>query len=218
MAFRAMVRNPFRCFLIILSIGFPFAISSVLFSFEGVAEQTILYGLNPGSGMWRIMDNCGNYYDPPGRGIILNKRTADQLHVEEGDRVWISSPGITVDDVEVTVSHVIEESFGSSCYMSMEGITAAFPVEEMANTVLLTAEPGEKEAIKEQVQRAGRVTWLVDARKIIGSYRDMMGSMLAMIYMFAILSAAAGILCVLEIGFSSLGGTKAEAVSVAAGM
>lgn len=39
MACRSIVRSPFRGFLIVLSIAFPFAMSSVLFSFEGVAEQ-----------------------------------------------------------------------------------------------------------------------------------------------------------------------------------
>ena len=36
------------------------------------------------------------------------------------------------------------------------------------------------------------MTWLVDAEKIVGSYRNMMGSMMAMIYMFALLSVSAG--------------------------
>lgn len=250
MTVRSMTRNPFRCFLIALSIGFPFAMSSVLFSFEGVAEQmffdqfekiqvydlqlsldrltspvrarqggelldgveraeavcrlavglqnenlteqAVLCGLNPESELWKIMDTRGNYYQPPQRGIILNQRTADGLCVDRGDTVWITSLGITLDPVKLTVSAVIDESFGSSCYMSMDGLAAAFPVGEAANTVLLAVETGRKEEVKEQVREAGQVAWLVDAGKITGSYRNMMGSMLAMIYMFAVLSVAAG--------------------------
>ena len=33
------MRNPFRGFLIVLAIAFPFSMSSVLFSFKGVADQ-----------------------------------------------------------------------------------------------------------------------------------------------------------------------------------
>ncbi len=250
MALRVVIRNPFRGFLVVLSVAFPFAMSSVLFSFEGVAEQmfldqfekiqvydlqlsldgfespvrarqggeildgvleaeavcrlpveicnenltdhAILYGLNPGSDLWKIVDNRGVSYDPPGRGIILNSRTAENLHVKKGDTVRLRSAGITVEAVEAAVEEIIEEGFGSGCYMSMEGLGAAFPVREAANTVLLKAEPGKKEALKDQVREAGRVTWLVDAEKIVGSYRNMMGSMMAMIYMFALLSVSAG--------------------------
>ena len=39
MGLRSVVRNPFRGFLIILAIAFPFSMSSVLFSFKGVADQ-----------------------------------------------------------------------------------------------------------------------------------------------------------------------------------
>lgn len=250
MALRSIIRNPFRGFLIALAVGFPFAMSSVLFSFEGIAEQmffnqfekiqvydlqlsldgftspiravqggetldgvveaeavcqltaeicnenlserTLLYGLNPCSNLWKIMDNEGVYYEPPDHGVILNSRTAEALHVNKGDTVRMQSPGITVDYVEVVVADIIEESFGSGCYMSMDGICNAFPMTAAANTVLLKAESGKIDQLKEQVRETSRVTWLVDTEKIIGSYRDMMGSMIFMIYMFALMAVAAG--------------------------
>lgn len=138
------------------------------------------------------MDNRGTYYEPPEYGVIINSRTAEKLHVQEGSAIDIQCPGISVEPVEVPVCQVIDESFGNSCYMSMEGIGEAFPTEIPANTVLLKAEPGKKADLKEQVRETSRVTWLVDTEKIVGSYRDMMQSMIAMIYMFAVLSAAAG--------------------------
>ncbi len=42
MGFRSVVRNPFRGFLIILAVSFPFSMTSVLLSFEGVRTRCIL--------------------------------------------------------------------------------------------------------------------------------------------------------------------------------
>ncbi|MCB7064699.1 ABC transporter permease [Enterocloster citroniae] len=250
MGCRSIARNPFRGFLLILAIGFPFSMASVLFSFNGVADQmymdqfdkvqvydlqlsldryvspvkaaqsggvlegveeseavctvqaeiknenlsefVMLYGLNPRSGLWRIMDNENNFYEPPDRGLIINSRIADKLHVKKGDMVRINCPGMTVEAVPVLVVQVIEESLGSGCYMSLGSFEQVFHTEPAANTVLLKTKAGKTESLKAEMLKTSRVTWLVDTKKITDSYRDMMGSMMAMIHMFAILAVASG--------------------------
>lgn len=250
MGCRAIARNPFRGFLIALAIGFPFSMSSVLLSFQGIADQmfmdqfekiqiydfqislnrydtpiraaqsgevlegvtvseavctaaaelkkenrskfVMLYGLNPGSENWLVMDNQGQYYEPPDGGILINSRIAEDLHVEAGDMIEITCPGMTVEQVKIPVVGVIAESFGSGCYMSLESFGKLFQTRCPANTVLLKVKEGKKEQVKQKLMETSQVTWLVDAGKIIGSYQDMMGSMLAMIHMFSIMSVAAG--------------------------
>lgn len=262
MGLRSILRNPFRGFLIVLAVGFPFSMSSVLFSFHVISEQmylnqfekiemydlqasldsivspvkarqggemlpgverveavfsypvelknenlsefAMLAGLNRGSELWRIMDNRGNYYEPPRRGLILNSRIAGKLHVKEGDRVEAACAGLTKGTVWLTVERVIEESLGSGCYISMEGIPQVFQTGPIANKVLLKAEPGRREEVKEALLNTSRVSWLVDAGKIVDSYRAMMGSMTAMIQMFALLSVASGGILIYNISMIGL--------------
>lgn len=250
MGFRSVVRNPFRGFLIILAIAFPFSMSSVLFSFEGVADQmyfdqfdkvqtydiqisldryvspirgetagegligvkkseaviqmavelkhenlsefAMVYGLNRESDMWRIMDLHGRFYEPPDDGIIINTRIAKKLHLAMGDLMEVSVPGLTAEPVKVPVKAVIAESLGSGCYMSASGFYHFFNSDPIAGTVLLTVEKGKMEEVREQLLKTSRVTWLVDTGRIIESYRDMMGSMMAMINMFSFMAVAAG--------------------------
>ncbi len=45
---------------------------------ENLTEFAMVYGLNPGSDMWRIMDLYGTFYEPPDDGIILNTRVAEK--------------------------------------------------------------------------------------------------------------------------------------------
>ena len=250
MGCRSIARNPFRGFLIVLAIGFPFSMASVLFSFQGVAEQMymdqfekiqlydlqisldgyttpvraaqggevlsgvteseavciksasvksenrsefiMLYGLNRGSGLWKVMDSQGAFYQPPSRGLIVNKRTAQKLHVQRGDMVELTCPGMTVEAVEVPVTAVIEESLGGGCYMSLDSFGKLFASDTAANTVLLKVEKGKLLEVREKLMETSHVNWLVDSGKIVDSYRDMMGSMLSMMNMLAFLSVASG--------------------------
>ncbi len=250
MGLRSVVRNPFRGFLIILAIAFPFSMSSVLFSFKGVADQmyfdqfskvqtydiqisldryvssirgksageeitgvekseaviqkavelkhenlsefAMIYGLNRESSMWRIMDLYGRFYDPPEEGIIINSRIAEKLHLEEGDVMEVSVPGLTAEAVKVPVKAVIKESLGGGCYISAKGFSRFFDSVPMAGTILLKVEHGKLDAVQEALLKTSRVTWMVDTGRITQSYRDMMGSMMAMIQMFSFMSVAAG--------------------------
>lgn len=250
MGCRSIARHPFRGFLIVLAVGFPFSMASVLFSFSGVADQmfmdqfekiqvydlqlsldryvspvraaqggeilpgvetaeavctvpaelknqnlsefVMIYGLNRGSDLWKIMDMYGNFYEPPDRGLILNSRTAEKLHVKQGDQVELTIPGMTVGTVRAPVAAVIIESLGSGCYMSLDSFERIFQTEPAADMVLLKTRKGRLGEVKEKVMETSRVTWLVDTGKIVDSYRDMMVSMMAMVSMFALLSVASG--------------------------
>lgn len=250
MGCRAIIRNPFREFLMVLAVAFPFSLTPVLLSFQDVADSmfmdqfekiqvydlqlsldrytspiraaegarvldgvaeaeavcnmpvtishesrsefAMVYGLNAGSDLWRIMDNRGTFHEPPENGIILNSRVAEKLHVKEGELVDVSCQGIGGEPSRIPVALVMEESFGSGCYMAMAGLPDYFNMPKAANTVLIKAEPGKLQTLKKKLLDTSHVTWMVDAKKVVKSYRDMMGSMLAMIHMFVILSVAAG--------------------------
>lgn len=247
---RSILRNPFRGFLIVLAVGFPFAMSSVLYSFEQVAEQmffdqfdkiqtydmqislgqftslnraantgmelhgvsdsegvaqlavelrhenrteyALLYGLNKGSEMWRIMDLYGVRYQPPDDGIILNSRTADKLNVKKGDVMEVVCTGLTPEAVKIPVAEIVDENFGSGCYISGEGIRNFFNTGSIAGTILLQVQPGQRQTVREQLLSTGYVTWMVDTERILEGYRAQMQSMMAMINMFALMSVAAG--------------------------
>lgn len=250
MGCRSIARNPFRGFLIILAISFPFSMASVLYSFaqvaaqmyfnqfdkiqtydmqislsgytsrqraantglelQGVAESegiiqvavelrhenrtefALLYGLNEGSELWRIMDLNDIYYQPRDDGMIINSRMADKLHLQQGDIIEVSATGLTAEPVKIPVADIIDESFGSGCYISGNGIRRFFNTDSIAGTILLKVEPGQRETVREQLLKTSQVEWLVDTARILESYRTQMQSMMTMMNMFAIMSVAAG--------------------------
>lgn len=250
MGLRSLTRNPFRGFLIVLAIGFPFSMSSILFSFrqfteqmyyqqfnmaqtydmqmtlsnyttgnkafeagmelngvtesEGVMQLNVklqhdnltefakLYGLNRHSDMWKIMDIFGRFYEPPDDGIILNSHTADKLHIKKGDILEVACTGLTVEKVKIPVIEVITENFGSSCYISNDGLKKYLHGSSMSNTVIINVKKQDSDSIRKQVLNTKQVIWLVDTDKILESYRGQMKSTMSMINTFAFISVIAG--------------------------
>jgi len=247
---RSIARNPFRGCLIILAIGFPFSMTSILFSFNQVTEQMYfqqfdmiqtydeqitllsanssiktanssmnlngvkksegifqftvqlqnqnktefakLYGLNKNSDMWRIMDIYGSYYQPPDDGIIIDSHTAKKLNIKKGDILEVTYAGLSSEKIKIPVTEVIVENFGSSCYMSGEGIQRFWHSKPMVNTIIIDAKSGYLETLQKQILNAKQVTWLVDTNRILKSYKEQMKSTVLMVNMFALISVAAG--------------------------
>ena len=259
---RAVFRNPMRGFLIILSIAFPFSMSTVLLSFDTVAgsmymdqfekiklydleisldhytdphqaaeaaeaiddityaeplsiltsalradnrtEYTLLYGIEKDSRLWHITDMYGQRYVPPTGGLILNWRTADKLKVRTGDTVELSCPALSEQYIRVPVTQVIYENVGGAAYTDIESIQRMLSSVTPVNTIIASIRPGSMQSVKDALSEAAHVTWVADAQKTLQAYLDMMKSMKAMIYMFALMSIVTGGILIYNISMINL--------------
>lgn len=259
---RAVFRNPMRGFLIILSIAFPFSMSTVLLSFDTVAdsmytdqfekiklydleisldhytdphqaaeaaeaiddityaeplsiltaalradnrtEYTLLYGIEKDSRLWHIRDMYGQRYAPPTGGLILNWRTADKLRVRSGDTIELSCPALSEEYIRVPVTQVIYENVGGAAYTDIESIPRMFSSVTPVNTIIARIRPGSMQSVKDALSEAAHVTWVADAQKTLRAYLDMMKSMKAMIYMFALMSIVTGGILIYNISMINL--------------
>lgn len=259
---RAVFRNPMRGFLIILSIAFPFSMSTVLLSFDTVAdsmytdqfekiklydleisldhytdphqaaeaveaiddityaeplsiltaalradnrtEYTLLYGIEKDSRLWHISDMYGQRYAPPTGGLILNWRTADKLKVRTGDTIELSCPAVSEQYIRVPVTQVIYENVGGAAYTDIESIQRMFASVTPVNTIIARIRPGSMQSVKDALSEAAHVTWVADAQKTLQAYLDMMKSMKAMIYMFALMSIVTGGILIYNISMINL--------------
>ena len=259
---RAVFRNPMRGFLITLSIAFPFSMSTVLLSFDTVAdsmytdqfekiklydleisldlytdphqaaeaadaiddityteplsiltaalradnrtEYTLLYGIEKDSRLWHITDMYGQRYVPPTGGLILNWRTADKLKVRTGDTIELSCPALSEQYIRVPVTQVIYENVGGAAYTDIESIQRMFASVTPVNTIIASIRPGSMQSVKDALSEAAHVTWVADAQKTLQAYLDMMKSMKAMIYMFALMSIVTGGILIYNISMINL--------------
>lgn len=183
---------------------------SAQLSYGSHTEFAPLYALNPASSLWVVMDNARHVYEPPERGLLINSRIAKKLRLHVGDVLACKVPGMTVDAVQLPVTAIIDEAFGGGAYLAMDGLSDVFPTEAAANTLLLQTAPGQKQAVKERLMETSRTAWLSDTGKILGSYRDLIGSMMMMINLFALIAAAAGAVLIYHISLISIREREAE--------
>ena len=257
MGLRSLLRNPFRDFLIMLSVAFPFAMSSVLLSYgplidemleiefqeveaydilasldgfvtperaeaagrelpgvreaegaarlsvelfhDGQQEFAILSGREGDTELWRIRDNEGIFLQPPSDGLLLNARISKKLHAVQGDIIEVIIPGLAPNRRKVRVSGVVEEMFGSGCYLDLRSFPTVLGIDPCADTVLLQCGAGSVSTIQQKLLSANRVKWIVDIRKTDQVYRDMFGSMTIMIEAFSYLAVIAGAILIYNI-------------------
>lgn len=177
---------------------------------ENRKEFTMLYGLNQGSNLWKIMDMYGDFYQPPDRGLYINNRTAEKLHLQKGDLVAVSITGLTADSVQIPVAEILEVSLGGGSYLSNEGFRYYFNTNALSNTIILKAGAGETGRVKEQLLETSQVTWLVDAARILESYRSQMKSMMSMMNMFSMMTVLAGGILIYNISMINIRERSAE--------
>ncbi len=171
---------------------------------ENLATFGVMYGLNEGSGLWRIMTSDGKFIEPPKNGVVINSRTADKLHVGAGDEIKVILPAFGGAEARVPVAAVITEIFGEGCYADLSAFPHIFGIPPAANSLLASIEEGHTADVKAQIRETNRVTGIIDASKIVRSYENMMGSMVIMIDLFAVISAVAGFVLIYNISMISI--------------
>ncbi len=175
-------------------------------------EFGTLYGVRRDTELRRVMDNQKQFYEIPRDGVILNYRVAERIGARAGDVIRISCPGFTADEVPVQVSAVIAETLGRGCYMDLDRMGTLMNRPPAANILLLKAGEGRegKARLVQKLVDAGRVTAVSDSQSTVGNYVGMVDSMISMINMFALLSAAAGFILIYQISMINIRERKRE--------
>lgn len=177
---------------------------------ENRTSFAVMYALNRGSKLYRIMDIYGTYYEPPEDGLIINNRLADELHVKAGDVIEVSNGALSPEAVRMPVRAVISESLGSGCYMDIESMHKYFNMESASNTILLKVRPGAMQQVKDQLLKTSRVTYIVDTSRVLKGYRGMLLNMMAMMNLFGAMAVVTGMILIYNISVISIRERKTE--------
>ena len=250
MSIRFLLQNKMRNLLLAFSIAFPFALSSVIFSFHKIAEQMYtrqfteielydmklslteyknkvdlqntlqiypeIYGVEV-EGQYviqikkenrkemviltciekngiehRLVDCYGNRVEIPSGGILVNSLTAKKLGIHKGDIVEVEQAYFASKAIPLRVNGILEESFGSGCYMDINEFRQHFSSENNGNQILFRVHRGKEEEIKKKLSEAKTVLGIYESKKILESYHSLVGSMNSMMNIFSFLSICMG--------------------------
>jgi len=188
---------------------------AIVVSSDSQSDYTMLNGIDKNSSHFKIYDNVKHIYvSVPTDGLLINERLAGKLHVDVGDTVYFTIPGLVHEKRKCKVSGVVSETFGSSCYLDLESFDDVLGIDPAANMLLITAKPGHFSEVKNALYNSNRVTWLVDKTKTRQSFSDIFSSMTIMIDMFNVLSVIAGVILIYNISMINLRERTTELVTL----
>lgn len=177
---------------------------------ENMVLLTSLQALHARSHNYRIVDIYDHYYAPRSDGLIMNSVTARKLNVQPGDRVEVDSPYLSSEPVKIPVVEIVEESFGTGCYLDLEAVSRYFNVGDLADTILFKVDRGKSEDVKRELIATKNIISLTESERVLKSYQELMGSMTAMMNMFVLLSVGMGLILIYNIMGISLRERKNE--------
>ncbi|WP_347488870.1 FtsX-like permease family protein [Desulfoscipio sp. XC116] len=177
---------------------------------ENITLLTSLQALQTGSRNYNIVDIYDHRHAPRSDGLVMNSVTARKLGAQPGDAVEVCSAYLGSEPVEIPVVKVIEESFGSGCYINMEAVSRYFNVGDIADTLLFKVAGGRSEDVKKELTATRNIIALTESERVLKSYREMVKSMMSMMNMLALLSVCTGFILIYNITGISLRERKNE--------
>lgn len=177
---------------------------------ENMTLLTSLKALHANSHNYRIMDIYNHYYAPRSDGLIMNSVTARKINVEQGDMVEVYSVYLSSEPVKIPVVKIVEESFGTGCYIDIDAVSRYFNVGDIADTLLFKVDRGKREEVKRELIATKNIVSLTESDRALKSYQELMKSMTAMMNMFVLLSVVMGFILIYNIMDISLRERKNE--------
>jgi len=142
-------------------------------SHRHLKEGAVVTGVEADSLLYQVVDtNTGQVFPPPENSVILSNGLAEQLRVQAGDWVTLSSP-LLPEDVSVPVSRVIEQNLGGGCYLQLSFLSGLMQQPKTATSLLLNTD--HLGALKESVKHSSMIITVEDKESTLKGYRAMMG-------------------------------------------
>ena len=180
-----------------VSFAEPLGTLSVQLQHQNRKEIAALFLLPEQSKVFHIMDISHKEYAPRSDGLILNSKLAEKLHLQVGDIVKIENTYLTMDPVEIPIVSIIEENFGSGCYLLQSGYTHFFGGTPPINAVMLNT--FQTDTTVPHILEASNVIGLTDAAQTLQSYRERMSSMIFLVDLFAVFAILAGLILIYNV-------------------
>lgn len=158
----------------------------------GAGDQvygTRLTALRPGTRMHRFLRD-DTRLELPEDGLLVGGELADQLDVQQGDRISVAVPELGVD-LEETIAGFVDEPLGTPAYISLPRLQELAGRPLPPTTALLSFEPGAPSAdVGERLTSLPVVAALEDSGAMFESIRSFMGLFYAFVGVMLAFGAA----------------------------
>ena len=164
----------------------------------------VLTGIREDSTLFYVVNSDNRRYRPPSGGMLITKNLADKLGIEKDDLVLLES-AYGQEDIQIRISDIVEQNFGSGCYMDIEAMAKLFRTDALASSLIF--DPVDKQAgerIGEVLLTAANISSIENAANALATYRDMMDSYSFIFLIMAVMSVFIGFAVIYNISKVSL--------------
>lgn len=135
-------------------------------------RDVVLRGYPSDGTLTRVLDMEGRPVAVPERGVMITELLAERLELELGDRVTFELRQGDRRTVEAPVTALIDEAIGLNMHATNDTIEELIGTTPLADSVLLTVEPGHEDEVIARLREEPLVFGIVRKEAIIQQFRD----------------------------------------------
>jgi putative ABC transport system permease protein len=150
----------------------------VRFRFGHRTREGALWGYDEGSDMRTLRDRFGHRVPLPADGVVLTDVLAKLLEVKVGDTVTLEVREGARPNIDVTVSGVVDESFGLQGHMRGELLQRTLGEQPTVSMGLLRVDPQQQSNVEARLKDMPSVASVTRRNKILERFREQSGQMI----------------------------------------
>ncbi|RLT92812.1 ABC transporter permease [Ketobacter sp.] len=160
--------------------GEPFRMVPVRLRFEHRHYRTMIWAMEPGSTIRRLVDNDLRVVEPPAQGILLNEYLANHiLQVKAGDKVEVETLDGRMRKASLPVVGLIQQDFGMTAYMSLGALNRLMQEGELISGASLYIDDDYANEIYQKIKERPAIAGsLIRKQEIKNFHRTMDQTML----------------------------------------
>jgi putative ABC transport system permease protein len=176
-------------------------------------KDTVILGLPQDAYLYNIYTDAGERVAPPGAGLLLARRLAEELNVQPGsvlllESYWVEEP------LRVNVAGIIPQYVGSNAYMEIGALNRLLDRGSLATAALLSVETEAIPLLRERYREAAPVAALEERGMLLDALQELMASFGFMQYIFAVFGFIIGFAIIYNSSIVSLSERKRELASL----
>ena len=135
---------------------------------------TKLIGIREENYLYKAYDDFREINLPITReGIILGSILANNLDVEAGDMIYLSSPEFR-EDIKIPIYDIVNQNIGSSAFIDLKLLSDLMEQDEKINTLIFETE--SMDTIRETLLYSDQIQKIEDKAKTLELYESLLGS------------------------------------------
>ncbi len=133
-------------------------------------HTTAVFGLEPGAGLRRVVDQRGVAFQVPAHGLMLTTALAERLRVRPGDELEVRFLDGERNTVRVPVAATVDEMVGSVAYMQTEALRSLSRGPRQANGAFMRVDPDDRSATARILAARPGVGGVAERRAMVVSF------------------------------------------------